>query len=140
MNALAALPNALGQFGQYRNRLAVLLVLIVAVYFSVAFGEQAWRAKQLQAEVDDQQTALTRLNREHAQLQEQVNAYSTDAYFTYAAQRARRDLNLAYPGETLLLVRWQPGDQPATSSAPAATSAASEHKPNWRKWLDLFAP
>jgi cell division protein FtsB len=133
VSALAALPSA---FSRNRGRLAIVCLLLAATYFVVAFGEQAWRARELQAEVKQQQAALVALDHEHDTLQAQVNRYATDSYFTYAAARARRDLNLAKPDETLVLVHWGPrAAAPPAANPPPAPAA---QKPNWQRWLELF--
>jgi cell division protein FtsB len=133
VSALAALPSA---FSRNRGRLAIVCLLLAATYFVVAFGEQAWRARELQAEVKQQQAALVALDHEHDTLQAQVNRYATDSYFTYAAARARRDLNLAKSDETLVLVHWGPRTAaPPVSSPPPAPAA---EMPNWQRWLELF--
>jgi cell division protein FtsB len=135
MSALSALPAT---FSRQRGRLAIVCVIVAAAWFVVAFGEQAWRARELQAEVDQQHSAIVALDREHATLQAQVNRYATDAYFTYAAGRARRDLNLAKDGETLLLVHWGPPDTAAAARAPTPVPTPAPAQPNWRRWLELF--
>ena len=133
MSALATLPNV---FSRNRGRLAIVCLMLAAAYFVVAFGEQAWRARQLQAEVNQQQAALVALDHEHDTLQAQVNRYATDSYFTYVAARARRDLNLAKPDETLVLVHWGPRvAAPPPTSSPSVPAA---EKPNWQRWLELF--
>lgn len=135
MSALAALP---ARFGWGRGRLTLLALLIASAYFAIAFGEQAWRARELQSEVARQQAAIVALDREQATLQAQVDRYATDAYLTYAQGRARRDLNLANPGETLLLVNWGPRVTPAAGAADTQPKATTDGQPNWRRWLELF--
>jgi cell division protein FtsB len=121
---------------QHRNRIALLCVLVAAVYFLVAFGEQAWRARQLQAEAAEQRAAIAALDAENAVLQRQLDTWSTDAYLDYVQARARRDLNLANPGETVLMVGWEAGD--AAPAEPTAPPAPPDDRPNWRRWLDAF--
>lgn len=125
-------------FDQYRSRIAILFVLVVVTWFLLAFAEQAWRARQLEAEAAQQRATIAAIEADNAELREQISVYSTDAWLEYAQSRARRDLNLANPGETVLMVRWgprQPGDQP-TDTLPSAPSDPA----NWRTWVDVFAP
>lgn len=124
-------------FDQQRNRIAILLVLFVGVYFMVAFGEQAWRARQLRAEEASLGAAIAAIERDNRTLQAELDAYSTGAYTAYVEARARRDLNLAHPDETVLLVNWQ--NPPAQVSTQPATPAKQDERPNWRRWLDIFA-
>lgn len=135
MTGLASLLADL--FDQQRNRIAILLVLFVGVYFMVAFGEQAWRARQLRAEEDSLRGAIASIERDNKALQAELDAYATGSYTAYVESRARRDLNLAHPGETVLLVNWQ--NPPAPAATEAAAAPERDERPNWRRWLDIFA-
>ena len=122
--------------GPLRGRIMVAFVLIVGMYFVLSFGEQAWRAQELEEDVARRQAEITELQTRRENLQQQITAYDGEQYDTYVAQIARRDLNLAYPGETVMLVRWNdPPDEPETH-APEPKS--SDPDPNWRKWLDFI--
>lgn len=121
-----------------RGRIAILMLVLVWGYFLIAFGEQAWRARQLQEDVDAQRESIAALSRENARLQEQADLYASDAYDDYAQAVARRDLNLANPGETVVLVRWQVQAQPPEAQEPAVEPAEPE-RPNWKRWLDAFS-
>lgn len=123
---------------RHRGRIAILMLVLVWGYFLVAFGEQAWRARELQANVDAQRTAITELSRENAELQIQADRYASDAYTDYAQGIARRDLGLAYPGETVLLVQWEGNAAPATPPDDSLQAQVDE-RPNWRRWIDLFS-
>ena len=112
-------------------------MLCVVVYFLVAFGEQAWRVRQLQAEASELQTEITRLDEENAALEAELGTYATDAYRDYVQSRARRDLNLANPDETVLMITWT--DPPPTAATAIAEQTAPEREPNWKRWLDVFA-
>ena len=123
---------------RHRGRIAILMLVLVWGYFLVAFGEQAWRARQLQADVDGQQMAIAELATKNAALQAQADRYASDAYLDYVEGIARRDLNLANPGETVLLVRWEGGQAQADALAVGGDPVADE-RPNWQRWLDLFS-
>ena len=94
--------------GRNRGRIAIALVLAVWLYFVIAFAEQAWRANELQAEVDAQRTAIAEMDRENAELETELDRMSSAAYYEYVQEIARRELGLANPGETVYLVRWNP--------------------------------
>lgn len=121
-----------------RGRIAILMLVLVWGYFLVAFGEQAWRSRELQAEVDTQRDSIASLSRENARLQSQADRYASDAYVDYVQAIARRDLNMANPGETVLLVRWQ---EQAGQIAPqdALPPETVDERPNWQRWLDAFS-
>jgi cell division protein FtsB len=103
---------------QTRARLIVAVLLIVALYFVVAFGQQAWRARQLQAEVDERRAAIARLESKTDGLRVKVDHYSSDQYLLYVEQVARRDLGLSYPDETTLLIHWLTASSPSPTPAP----------------------
>lgn len=126
-----------GALDAYRGRLTILFVLCVAVYFLIAFGEQTWRAQQLQEQVREQQASIAQLDRDNAALHDEQAGLLGGAWVAYVQSRARRDLNLANPGETVVMVRWGAGqDVPSPTATPAA---AADETPNWRKWLDIFS-
>jgi cell division protein FtsB len=122
---------------RHRGRIAILMLVLVWGYFLIAFGEQAWRARELQEDVDGQQAAIAVLATENAALQAQADRYATDAYLDYAQAIARRDLNLANPGETVLLVRWEAG-QAQADTLDVSSDTDTGQRPNWQRWLDLF--
>jgi cell division protein FtsB len=123
---------------QHRGRIAILFVLVVVAWFLLAFAEQAWRARELRAEADQQRAQIAAIEADNRQLRVQLDSYATDAWLDYVQARARRDLNLANSGETVLMVRWGPR-QPGATTESAAPSTDRE-QPNWRRWLDVFAP
>jgi cell division protein FtsB len=129
------LANVVTTLHRMRGRLVIVLVLIVGAYFLVAFGEQAWKARQLEGEVAERQSAVNDLTAQRQQLQTQLDQYSSDQYLAFVEQKARQDLNLSRPGEHVLLVRWTGGVSPT----PVATATPEPpHQANWDKWLDLF--
>ncbi|MDI3339414.1 MAG: septum formation initiator family protein [Sphaerobacter sp.] len=119
-----------------RGRLVVLIVLAVGLYFVVAFGEQAWRARTLQAEIAGRREALAAMQARHDELAWQLVRYRSD-YESYVERVARRDLNLARPGETVLLLRLRPAPTPTPTPTPAPGQRTTT-EPSWRAWLDLF--
>lgn len=122
-----------------RGRLVIAIVLLIGAYFVVAFGEQAWKARQLEAEVAERQAAVDQMKEQHQALQSQLTEYSSDKYLGYVESAARRDLNLSLPGETVLLVRWQGSPSPTTIAQPTASATAPPAQAsNWSKWLSLF--
>lgn len=120
-----------------RGWIAILFVLCVVIYFMLAFADQAWRARTLQGEVNQQRAAIAQIERENATLRDQIAVYQSDAYTDYVESRARRDLNLSHPDETVLMVRWGPRTEPEDATATAVD--APEPKPNWKRWVEAFS-
>ena len=121
---------------QNRNWLAMLFVLCVVIYFMLAFADQAWRARELQAEAAQQRAAIAAIESDNDILRDQVAIYSSDSYTDYVESRARRDLNLAHPDETVLMVRW--GARVESTEATPAEVTAPEPQPNWERWVETF--
>ena len=131
------ITNVVATLHRMRGRLVIVLVLIVGAYFLVAFGEQAWKARQLNAEVAERQAAVNNQIAQKQRLQAQLDQYSSDQYLAFVEQKARQDLNLSRPGEHVLLVRWT-GNPSPTPSVSATATPEPAHKANWDKWLNLF--
>lgn len=113
------------------------MVLIVWIYFLVAFGEQAWRANQLRADVNEQRQDIERIRDENQAIEQQLDRLEGDAYDTYVAGVARRDLGLAQSDQSVVIVRWSGNDQ-VTAAMPPDTTDEADDRPNWERWLDLF--
>jgi cell division protein FtsB len=121
--------------GPLRGRIMIAFVLIVGMYFVLSFGEQAWRARELEDEVAQRQAAITELETKRENIEAQIAEFNSDKYEPYVAQIARRDLNLAYPGETVMLVRW--GEAPAETQPEESEPEPDEPAPNWKRWVDF---
>ena len=135
----AARDSAVGLFRAFRGRLIIVAALLVGLYFVVGFGGQAWKARQLHAQVAQQQAIVAKLQGQQVALQQKVQEDASPKYLADIEVEARRDLSLAHPGETVLLVHWD-GAQPAAPAVATPTPAppTTASRPNWRKWLDLF--
>jgi cell division protein FtsB len=120
-----------------RGRIMAGVVLLIGLYFVLAFGEQAWHARELEAEVAARLSDLTALQQEREALRQQLGVYNSEAYAGYVEQAARRDLNLAYPEETVLLVRWNEPPAPPLHGDPD-TSLQPRPERNWEKWRAIL--
>jgi cell division protein FtsB len=132
MQAFAAVQT---RVHAWRGQLTMLAILLLAIYFVTAFAGQALRARELRADIAEHQATLAQIETENRQLQTQVDRFATDSYFTYVAQRARRDLLLANSGETLVLIDWT---APAATAPPAEDQPLPNDEPNWKRWLEAF--
>ncbi len=122
-------------FAWLRNAVIVALSFAIALYFVVAFGQQAWRARQLEVQVAERQAALAELVAERDALARQLGQLEGDAYRAYVERTARRELNLTYPGETVLLVQWREVTPTAFAVMPTPLPTP---EPNWARWLDVL--
>ncbi len=121
----------------HRSRIAIGLLLLIWIYFLGAFGQQAWRAKELNDELASQHAGIEQLEAENSELRDRLQTLRTPgAYEDYVRGIARRDLGMAEQGETVILMRWQ-GDKPAMKESIAPPDDAVPEA-NWQRWIDLF--
>ena len=130
--ALAAMRETLSR---NQGRLAILVLLLVCVYFIVIFGGQAWRANTLEAEIAQQRASIADIRRENARLAARAEQMNSAAYYAYVEQVARRDLGLARPGETVVIV---PRQAAAAAPTQAPEPVATADKPNWQLWINAI--
>src|SRR5438067_6537640 len=127
----AGLTLAVGQ-----RLLVFALALAVLAAFVAGIVEQRWKERALRDEVDARRTALQAAEARNASLRDRLAASNPEAYRAYVEDVARRQLNLGYPDETVVLVAWNdpPGGgapAPAVATAPALPRPA----PGWKRWL-----
>jgi hypothetical protein len=60
---------------------------------------------------------------------------NSPAYSSYVERVARRDLGLARPGETVLLV---PRQQPAPAAPEPTPAPKPDERQNWQLWIDAI--
>lgn len=130
-----AIRTARQLISRNQGRLAILVLLLVCIYFIVIFGEQAWRANRLEAEIAQQRASIDAIRRENGALATRAEQMNSPAYYDYVEQVARRDFGMARPGETVVIV---PRQSPAAAPTPVATPAPSVDKQNWQLWIDAI--
>lgn len=122
--------------GMLRRGAMFGVALAVLALFAAGVVEQRWKEAQLREQVAAEQATLRVAQERNEQLKAQVAATSDAARRAWVEATARRQLNLAYPGETVYLVNWT--DPPAKPTAKPATEAAPSPQPaddpTWRRW------
>ncbi|MEZ4523953.1 MAG: septum formation initiator family protein [Thermomicrobiales bacterium] len=118
-----------------QRRLALAVLLLVCIYFLVIFGEQAWRANRLEAELAQQRASIADIRRENEELAGRAELMNSPAYSSYVEQIARRDLALARPGETVVIVPRQSAD-PVPETVPEPVQRTTRQ--NWQLWIDAI--
>ncbi len=115
------------------------LALVVLTAFVAGTVEQRLKEAELRAEVASRTADLRAAERRNEELRGRLAASDPDAYRAYVEDAARRQLNLGYPDETVVLVAWgdPPGGAPAVTPTPAPERPAAE--PNWKRWLRFLA-
>jgi len=118
-----------------RTAVLVALSFAIALYFVVALGQQAWRARQLEMQVAERRAALARIVTERDTLASQLADLQGENDRAYVERTARRELNLTYPGETVLFVQWEPA---SPGASPALSTPTPGPEPNWERWLEVL--
>ena len=121
--------------GRNQRRVAILVLLLVCAYFIVIFGEQAARANRLEAEIDQQRSSIAAIREENARLAVRAEQMNSPAYNAYVEQVARRDLGLARPGETVVIIPRQASIPRTTVESPADPGVSRQ---NWQLWIDAI--
>jgi hypothetical protein len=123
-----------------------VLIGIAAVFFLVRYGTELLRENDLREKARQQATVNAAVRDDNARLRSALLYYQSDRY---VEQRAREDLNLRRPDESVLIPisvaaptpPAPPGDgsQPPTGSEQVDIPPVTvEEKPSWEKWLELF--
>lgn len=124
-------------FERNRGRLVIAVVIVIGLYFIVAFGQQAWRARALESRVSEQQSEIATMVANKDKLQDQLSLYQSNQYQNYVQQIARRDLNLSQPGDTVIIPHFSAVPAPAATSTTHQSDTKAPPS-NWRHWLNLF--
>jgi cell division protein FtsB len=120
--------------GLLRRGAMVGVVLGVVALFAAGLVEQRWKESQLREQVAAEQAELRVAEERQAVLKEELAATSDEARRAWIEMTARRQLNLAYPGETVYLVNWTEPPAGTTAAAqPTPEAEAPESKSNWQK-------
>lgn len=144
----SAHPSGHAAFGTWRSTLALGqraivtgLALIVLVGFVAGTIEQRRKELQLRAQVATREADLRTAEERNAQLSGQLAANDPDGYRSRVEDTARRQLNLGYPDETVVLVNWAEPPSGVATPAPGlgtTPSAPPAPEPNWKAWLRLL--
>ena len=124
-----------------------VLIGLAAVFFLVRYGTELLREHDLREKARLQAASNAALRDDNARLRSTLFYYQSDRYIE---QRAREDLNLRRPDESVLIPIRVAAPTPAAPTAndpPTPTSGTVELPPrpaegraNWEQWLELFVP
>ncbi len=113
------------------------LVLMVIIYISISIGRSVMKNYQINQEIEGLKKELTLLDQQKRYLASLNEYYKTD---TYKELKAREELGLQLPGETVVAVPIENDDQSQSIAAYATPEQIEEDRPlpNYRKWYDYF--
>ncbi len=123
-------------------RLAIIVLVGVAVYFLAIFVQQSLNLVRLERERSLQEERVQVLREENSRLKQRLESYTNDE-----GRRILVKKNLSYkdPGEHVAIaVASSPESQAASSGEQAATGPSPEELaalPSWQQWVRvIFAP
>jgi cell division protein FtsB len=132
---------ALNVLALVRRGALVGLILGVVALFAAGVVEQRWKESQLRAQVAAEQAELRVAEEQQAKLKDELAGSSDEAKRAWVETTARRQLSLAYPGETVYPVNWTeppagaaPTEQPAAEATPTPTPESK-----WQRFWHLIA-
>lgn len=115
---------------------------LVLLLFVGGLAEQRWKEEALREQVTRQQELVAATEARSAELRDRLSEVNPDAYRTAIEATARRQLGLAYPNETIVLINWiapaQGAGGPATPDTAGPAAPTPPHVPNWTRWLHFF--
>ena len=125
-----------------QRAVAIGLGLAVLAAFVVGVAEQRWKERELRAQVAARTAELRVAEGRNQELKGQLAASDPEGYRAYVEATARKQLNLGYPDETVVIVAWNdPPGGPAPPPAPPAAATqtpAQASAPVWKQWLQLL--
>ena len=125
-----------------QRALAIGLGLAVLAAFVVGVAEQRWKERELRGEVAARTAELRTAEERNRELKGQLAASDPEGYRAYVEATARKQLNLGYPDETVVIVAWN--DPPGGAAPPPPPQAAAPQTPAqaappvWEQWLRLL--
>lgn len=144
--AIAGSPSGPAVRARYlalgKRLLGAGLTGLVLLLFVGGLAEQRWKEEALHDQVTRQQELVAATEARNAELRDRLSEVNPDAYRTAIEATARRQLGLAYPNETIVLVNWiTPAQGAGAQATPQAAGPAvpfPPHVPNWTRWLHFF--
>ena len=132
-------------FSLAQRAIVLGLAATVLIAFVAGVVEQRWKEEALRAQVEAGAAEVRAAEVRNGELRRQLAASDPDAYRAYVEDVARRQLNLGYPDETVVLVSWNDpplgaNQAPTASAAPSAAVPPEEARPatNWKRWLSFL--
>ncbi|MCR4264248.1 MAG: septum formation initiator family protein [Candidatus Roizmanbacteria bacterium] len=109
------------------KRLASWLFIIISILLSVNLARSIYDLQKRESVIHEARERLAKAQEEHNKLKEELDYVRSPAY---VEQQAREKLNLARPGEVVLIV--------PEVTPPPDESESEEQLEIWQQWLDLF--
>ncbi len=118
------------------SRLVLVCAASLGVYVVALTVQKAEESHRLGEQAEALRQEVARLKQENLQLQQELVYHRSDAYVEKAA---REQLNLAKPGDVVLIAA-MPTPEATPAPLPESGSAASaKEQPFWRRWLHVLA-
>lgn len=110
------------------RKLVTPLILIIGLYLIVSFSRSIWSLWQKTERIKEAQKSAKDVQIKSEELKKELEFVQTPAYIE---KMAREKLNLAKPGETIVIL-------PPISLEDSEKNSSPPPLPNWKKWWGLF--
>ena len=107
-----------------------LIIIVVGALLILNFSRDILKLLKAGDRLKEAEEKVTRLEKEHQALQEKREFYASEEF---VEQEARNKLNMARPGETIVILPPNVKEILGHSDRPQAPDI-----PNWQKWWKLF--
>lgn len=111
-----------------RKKLLLIFAISFGVFFTLSVMKKMWSIYKASGRLAREQAIVTQLENENKDLQQKITRAKSREFIE---KEARDKLNLAKPGETVLVL-------PQVESTQTATIVYANDAPNWQKWWKLF--
>lgn len=111
-------------------RLGYLVVLVLGMYIIFVLSKSLWEIREAYRRIDSTQARLRQEERRKIDLESQLMEATSSGY---VEKVARNELNMQKPGEVLVVLPENPGDQ-KSENVPQKEDGGV---PNWKKWWNL---
>lgn len=111
-----------------RKKLFFIFAIAFGIFFTISVVQKMWSIYRASGRLSRERAIVQQLEKENTDLQNKIKqAKSRD----FIEKEARDKLNLAKPGETVLVL-------PQVASTQTATITYANDVPNWQAWWKLF--
>ncbi|HSR89557.1 MAG TPA: septum formation initiator family protein [Candidatus Udaeobacter sp.] len=114
------------------SRLFILVAAIIAIMVMFAYGRAYYQDYLVRQEISQLQDQAKKLEAKKMELLEVLKYVKSDSF---TEEKARTELNMAKPGEQILVV---PKSDISSNRQEAGSMVTLEGIPNYKKWLQYF--
>lgn len=109
-----------------KRRIFTFLILLFGIYLIISLSRSVWNLWQSGKRIQEAEMKVEKLKAYNLKLKEEVAESKSPEYIE---KMAREKLNMAFPGETLIIISEELKKPPEREK---------ENIPHWQRWWKLF--